>query len=1405
MKRFYKLTAWVITLAMIIALFPLSAVAENTEEVSSVYEKMIESVTSENGYGLTRELDASRILYAWNWSFENIKEKMQDIAEQGFGGVLVSPPNEIKMPTKDVKVCEPEVEGISPNGWWMLYEPAGFQINESEDSALGTKDDFEGMCEEAGRYGIKIMVEAVVGYMGSDDDHIGEYDNTSENVMDHVNPRASEFEPELIAAQAFHTPFVNSGFKDSYNDGWSNYDIEESLTQHAISGRPDLDTSAQTVQDAIYDYLVELVEAGADGFYFNDARHIETSSDTYFPSDFWDDTLSKVRENYPDVENYAIGEVFGTFGDGRSTSEYTGYMDVTNYENYLSLKDAVTGIDAADLEFSFAPQDNTVLWTETGRTYAGGETSALSAVQINKIWALAAARQGVTSLYMARPDDTTAEDKAEIEDILKGYELGAAYDTAWSNDEVKAVNQFANFFKDEDENAYYTDGIVVIERGYNGAVVVDTMGENADISLEVENLEDGTYTDSISGNEFTISDGVLSGQIGETEIAVLYRSDVVEDTIMIADITLKSGEYLVNGESEPSVSVPADDGYAYYEDGVLTLVDFSYEGFGYTYDNDIMSETVIYSENPLTIFLTGYNSIGNLCDSGGETCIHAKELTIKGTGSLVLDAMDPIYAENDIHITGGKLDVNVRSYYGIRSGEGNVEITGGEVKVDGGNIGLASDYGKVIIEDGVIEIDAYQYVIRSGEDFEIDEGGLILPTDYDVAWADGNIMVSADNSDFITYLFFANNECEWSEELTYNAGYHWHPCTDDECVINAFPELCDGYEEHNTDGVCTCGYDTTREVKVYIGSLGIAEGEYLDNDGELHTEKPRGGYAHYKNGVLTLNNFEFAGESYTNVICEMGTPDYEDDDVLAEAVLCATEDIKLVLKGESYISNTTDGDGIFSNHDITVSGDGKLEIEPEDDGIDIWGEFVMESGELDIKAYNDIGITVKKDVFIKGGKMDIYADDDGILSRGSIYVSDGDINIVTEEKGFMTMPYYDSDGEAILFGGDIKISGGTINIIADDEAIYTDEISDDDTEVIVGDIIISGGDITLFSEEDCINANNKIDYDGEYVSGGNIEISGGTLKLDAEESGIEAENNTKITGGNIEIKADLFEEGHPAFNVSGELTLGEKVEISKPKNAKISTEVYELYEKEVQTIVDRNGMIATEVEIKTKKSDTGGIGIGGNGIGGSLGGGSGSGFTGSGSYTPSVAAPNAKVFNDVHPLNHWAKADIDYVCKKNLMNGVSDEMFDPDGEVTRAMLITVLYRHEGEPATNRSIPFADVDMSAYYANAVIWGQQNGIINGYSEIEFAPDDNITREQISAIMFRYAVYKGMNALKMEENLHFDDSDMISEYAVSAMNWAVESGLMTGKSETTINPQDFATRAEIAAILHRYIEAN
>lgn len=184
--------------------------------------------------------------------------------------------------------------------------------------------------------------------------------------------------------------------------------------------------------------------------------------------------------------------------------------------------------------------------------------------------------------------------------------------------------------------------------------------------------------------------------------------------------------------------------------------------------------------------------------------------------------------------------------------------------------------------------------------------------------------------------------------------------------------------------------------------------------------------------------------------------------------------------------------------------------------------------------------------------------------------------------------------------------------------------------------------------------------------------------------------------------------------------------------------------------------------------------------------------------------PELPVFTDVKETD-WFYESVMTAFKKGLMNGVSETEFAPDTTLTRAMLVTILYRAEGEPATNRSIPFADVDMGAYYANAVSWAKQNGIVSGVTENEFAPDTNITREQIATIIFRYAQYKGMDAVTLEENLHFTDADEISEYAVSAMNWAVGTGLMKGKSTTTINPKDNATRAEIAAILQRFIETN
>lgn len=181
-------------------------------------------------------------------------------------------------------------------------------------------------------------------------------------------------------------------------------------------------------------------------------------------------------------------------------------------------------------------------------------------------------------------------------------------------------------------------------------------------------------------------------------------------------------------------------------------------------------------------------------------------------------------------------------------------------------------------------------------------------------------------------------------------------------------------------------------------------------------------------------------------------------------------------------------------------------------------------------------------------------------------------------------------------------------------------------------------------------------------------------------------------------------------------------------------------------------------------------------------------------------------FTDVAESD-WFYEDVKFSAKNGLFSGMTDTTFAPNGLITRGMMVTVLYRAEGEPDVTGTATFADVDTDAYYAKAVVWGQQNGIIMGYSDTEFAPDQNITREQIAAIMHRYANYKGYDVSAGENTniLSYTDAENISEYAIDAMQYAVGSGLMKGKTDATLNPQDNATRAEIAAILHRFIEAN
>ena len=179
-------------------------------------------------------------------------------------------------------------------------------------------------------------------------------------------------------------------------------------------------------------------------------------------------------------------------------------------------------------------------------------------------------------------------------------------------------------------------------------------------------------------------------------------------------------------------------------------------------------------------------------------------------------------------------------------------------------------------------------------------------------------------------------------------------------------------------------------------------------------------------------------------------------------------------------------------------------------------------------------------------------------------------------------------------------------------------------------------------------------------------------------------------------------------------------------------------------------------------------------------------------------------FDDVS-YDDWYYENIEYAVKNGLFKGTDEKTFSPNGAVLRAMLVTVLYRAEGEPPAEGNVLFGDVEDNAYYKNAVVWAEKNGIIKGVSEKEFAPNDAVTREQTAAIMHRYAKYKGYDVSREENTdiLSYTDADDISKYAVLPIRYAVGANLMKGKTETTINPGDIVTRAEIAAILQRFMQ--
>jgi alpha-amylase len=433
------------------------------------------------------DIQAGVTLHCWNWSYENIEKNMALIASLGYTAIQTSPIQQAKQATAGFPMAD----------WWVYYQPAAFQIDNTGNSALGNKAQFKSMCETAHKYGIYVIVDVVANHLAN---------GNTENTLSGAIPADIRND-----SSCWH----------DYSRNISNYYDRYNITQYCLDGVPDLNTSNSKIQNYVLNYLKECIDAGADGFRFDAVKHIETPDDAYCASNFWPTVINGAKSyatSSRGLDLYCYGELLYHPDEGGSLSDgaYTKYMNITDNSWSNTVRNNVVGSGNAGAFGSGyhknANSNQLVLWAESHDNWAGDGTRGVSVQNINKTWALAAARSDAMSLYLARPENTYPQ------------LLGTVSMTGWSYAEVGAVNHFHNFFHGQSEYVSNMNNIAYVERGNSGVVLVNCGGTSTSVNVAAHTMANGTYTDQITGNTFTVSGGRIKGNIGSTGIAVVYNA-----------------------------------------------------------------------------------------------------------------------------------------------------------------------------------------------------------------------------------------------------------------------------------------------------------------------------------------------------------------------------------------------------------------------------------------------------------------------------------------------------------------------------------------------------------------------------------------------------------------------------------------------------------------------------------------------------------------------------------------------------------------------------------------------------------------------------------------------------------------------------------------------------------------
>lgn len=493
MKKAKKIASLVVASALLTSSFA-AITSVNAAEVDSAQTASADST-------LRDKVGDGVMLHAFNWSYNTIKENLPAIAAAGYTTVQTSP---VQQP-KDYSTS-----GDVTGQWWKLYQPISFHI--AEESWLGTKDDLKSLCDEADKYGIKIICDIVSNHIA----------NADEARPETVSNQVKKYEPEFYKKRKTYT----RTYKGDANDS-----SVQAVVQGHVSKCPDLVTNDTAVQGYIINLLKECIDCGVDGFRFDAAKHIETEDDGEYASDYWKNITTSASSYYTQKTGddlYIYGEILNNCGADRSYSSYTKYINVTDNKTGDAVLYNVTkgkASTATNAKYkSGVAASNAVLWAESHDTYEGSSgssgfsnTAGISDENVVKAWAIVASRKDSTALFFARPGTA-----------LMG---NISTDSTYKSTAVSEINKFHNLFVGQSEKLGSSGDIAYVARGTSGIVLSNCNGTNASVSISGTGLADGKYTDTVSGAEFTVANGVLTGSIGNTGVAVVYNGTTTPKAI----------------------------------------------------------------------------------------------------------------------------------------------------------------------------------------------------------------------------------------------------------------------------------------------------------------------------------------------------------------------------------------------------------------------------------------------------------------------------------------------------------------------------------------------------------------------------------------------------------------------------------------------------------------------------------------------------------------------------------------------------------------------------------------------------------------------------------------------------------------------------------------------------------